>query len=144
MSLPEMIAAHPLGEESPALAHAVAEAMTCAAICLGCADACLSEEDPARLAHCIRLDLDCADICTAFVHLAMREPGGRSPRFDDLIRHCAEACEACADECDQHADMHAHCVICARSCRKCAEACRAVLDEAREAPASADNSATSF
>ena len=30
-----------------------------------CADDCLSEDDHADLVRCIRLDLDCADVCDA-------------------------------------------------------------------------------
>ncbi len=132
MSIPQLFATHPLGGENQALAHAVAEAISCAAICTGCADACLAEEDPGRLERCIRLNLDCADICTALSRQAMREPSGRSPRFDALLTLCAETCEECAAECEQHAEMHAHCEVCARSCRKCAEACRAVLSDTQD------------
>lgn len=128
MSIPEMFQTHPLGSDNQALAHAVAEAITCAAICTGCADACLAEDDPASLARCIRLNLDCADICTALSRQAMREPRGISDRFNALLRLCAETCEECAAECETHGDMHAHCAVCARSCQKCASACRAVLD----------------
>ena len=46
----------------------------CAAACDHCATACLSESDPKPLAHCIALDMDCADIC----RLAVRTCGGRS------------------------------------------------------------------
>jgi hypothetical protein len=34
------------------------------------------------------------------------------------------ACRACGEECAQHADMHAHCRICAASCKRCECACR--------------------
>lgn len=132
MSIPEMFAAHPLGSDNPALAHAVAEAISCAAICTGCADACLAENAGDQLSRCIRLNLDCADICTALSRQAMREPQGRSDRFDALLRLCAETCEECADECEQHAEMHRHCEICASMCRKCAEACWSVLGETEE------------
>lgn len=139
MSIPELFQTHPLGGEAgntdtSALAHAVAEAITCAAICTGCADACLAEDDPASLERCIRLNLDCADMCTALSRQAMREPRGRSDRFNALLALCAETCEDCAAECSQHADMHAHCAVCARSCEKCADACRAVLTSGLSVP----------
>lgn len=124
MSIVEMFRTHPAGLEDGPLPHAVAEAMTCASICTGCADACLSEQDPARLARSIRLNLDCADVCTAMASQAMREPQGMSERFIALLQLCAETCDACAAECEQHQDMHAHCAVCARACRQCAQACR--------------------
>lgn len=124
MSIVELFRSHPMGVDDGPLPHAVAEAITCAIICTGCADACLSEEEPAKLARCIRLDLDCADICTAMAAQAMREPRTSSERFISLLQLCAESCDACAAECALHQDMHDHCAICARACRKCAQACR--------------------
>ncbi len=35
----------------------------CAQCCTACADACLGEDDPKSLTRCIRLNLDCADVC---------------------------------------------------------------------------------
>jgi hypothetical protein len=37
----------------------------CAQACTACADDCLSEQNVAELVKCIRLNLDCADVCTA-------------------------------------------------------------------------------
>ena len=36
-----------------------------AQVCTACADACLGEDDVGELTRCIRLDLDCADLCAA-------------------------------------------------------------------------------
>lgn len=36
-------------------------------------------------------------------------------------------CSTCGDECDQHADMHEHCRVCAEACRRCEDACNQVL-----------------
>lgn len=138
MSIVEMFRSHPMGVDDGPLPHAIAEAITCAAICTGCADACLSEPNPAELARCIRLDLDCADICTAMASQAMREPQGTSERFVALLQLCADTCDACAAECEQHQHMHDHCAVCARSCRKCAEACRdAIAGLSADAPVTA-------
>jgi hypothetical protein len=108
------------GEEAYALVQAAAE---CAFTCTTCADACLEEDDPAELRRCIRLNLDCAEICTLTAKLIAR-PGPQDP---DLLRTqlvaCATACRACAAECEAHAEHMEHCRICAESCNACAEAC---------------------
>lgn len=90
----------------------------CATACDHCAASCLEEKDIASMAGCIRLDLDCAQVCRlAAGYMA------RGSRFAHAIcRLCAEVCQACADECAQHeAD---HCRRCAEACRRCAEECR--------------------
>ena len=37
------------------------------------------------------------------------------------------ACLACAEECDQHAEHHEHCRLCAEVCRRCKNACDDLL-----------------
>ncbi|PZR46774.1 MAG: four-helix bundle copper-binding protein, partial [Stutzerimonas stutzeri] len=61
----EMIATHPdvKGNTNDALIRCIEECYSCAQICTSCADACLAEEMVAQLRQCIRLNLDCADIC---------------------------------------------------------------------------------
>jgi hypothetical protein len=121
----QMFQTHPApasdaGDEAFALVKAAAE---CTYTCTTCADACLQEDDPAAQRECIRLNLDCAEICSITGKLIAR-PG---PQAQDLLRAqleaCATACRACAAECERHADHMEHCRICAESCRECAEAC---------------------
>ena len=45
----------------------------CAQACTACADDDLSEQDVAELVKCIRLCLDCADVCTATVRVISRQ-----------------------------------------------------------------------
>jgi hypothetical protein len=92
-----------------------------------CADACLSEPAFAELAHCIRTDLDCADICTATAQVLSRRTGTAGV-LDALLRACEEACRACAGECERHATHHRHCALCAEACRSCEDACRQVRE----------------
>lgn len=104
--------------------HAMAErliesAEECAAACELCATACLSEGDVQKMAACIRLDRDCADLCRLVAILAQRE----SPFMSALTAIVAEACDACAGECERH-EME-HCKACAKACRECARHCRA-------------------
>jgi hypothetical protein len=76
------------------------------------------------LLQCIRLNLDCTDVCTATGRLASRRTGTNEALLKRMIETCAEACRLCGAECQKHADRHEHCRICAESCRRCEEACR--------------------
>lgn len=100
----------------------------CAQTCTACADACLAEDEAHHLKQCIRLDLDCADICDTVGKVATRRTGNNLTTLRVLLAACAEACRVCADECDSHAEMHEHCAICADACRRCEEACRIMGD----------------
>lgn len=86
--------------------------------CEWCADECAGHGE--EMAECIRLCRDVADIASTHARFMARD----SRYSGDLAAVCADACEACADECDQH--DHDHCRTCARVLRECAETCRAM------------------
>ena len=92
----------------------------CAAECNHCATACLDEQNVKMLSKCIKLDMDCAEICTLTASLIARG----SAHGKHLLKECAEVCNACAEECEKHTHME-HCKQCAAACRACAEICRA-------------------
>ncbi len=92
----------------------------CIAECNHCSTACLDEEDVKMLSKCIKLDMDCAQICSLTVALLSRG----SEHGKHLLKECAEVCNKCADECEKHSHME-HCKTCAEACRSCAEACAA-------------------
>ena len=92
---------------------------TCVAECNHCATACLTEEDVKMFERCIRLDLDCVDICLLSISFVTRG----SEHAQHILNECAEICEACAAECQKHEHMD-HCKKCADACRICAEACK--------------------
>lgn len=103
---------------------------TCAEICTSCADACLAENgDTSRLRRCIRLNLDCVDVCTATMRLVVRQTDTPSEILHAQLHACIVACQACGDECEKHAAMHDHCRICAETCRHCQERCNFLLGE---------------
>lgn len=103
---------------------------TCAETCIACADACLGEpEHLEHLRRCIRLDLDCADICQATARVLGRQTETAGEVVHAQLHACIVACQACADECESHADMHDHCRICAEACRHCQERCNFLLGE---------------
>ena len=120
----EMISAHPevQGNTNDALISCIEECYACAQSCTSCADACLAEDMVADLRQCIRLNLDCAEICLASGNISTRRTGSNERVIVAAIEACAEACRACGEECERHASMHEHCRICAESCRRCEQA----------------------
>ena len=114
--------------DQAALAACIDACYACAQTCTTCADACLGEENPQRLVRCIRTNLDCGDVCDATGRVLARltEAGGSLLRAQ--VEACATACRICAEECEQHAEMHEHCRICAEACRDCEAACRRVAE----------------
>ena len=90
----------------------------CVVACEHCTMACLGEQDVKMLSRCIRLDLDCAAVCRLAVTLVARG----SENANRILAECADICDACANECEQHAHME-HCKQCAEACRVCAELC---------------------
>jgi Domain of Unknown Function (DUF326) len=99
----------------------------CAQACTACADDCLSEQDVQELVKCIRLNLDCADVCVATARVASRQTEYDANVTRPLLEACASACKSCGDECERHARRHEHCRICAEACRRCERACRDLL-----------------
>lgn len=90
----------------------------CAAACNNCSTACLEEKDVQKMKACIRLDMDCAQICSVTADFISRD----SDHAKHLMKECAEICRKCAAECAKHADMD-HCKACAEMCRSCADEC---------------------
>jgi hypothetical protein len=129
MQFHEMLQSSPLTPiaETHALAECVRLCGLCAVSCGACADACLAEEMVESLRRCIRLNLDCADICDATQRVLARQ---LQPDLDVLRRQidlCAAICKSCGDECQHHANMHEHCRICMQACRDCQAACENLL-----------------
>lgn len=94
------------------------ECNECAAACLYCASACLDEEDPKQMDRCIKLDMECADIC----RLAAASIARGDEHMEAVCLLCADVCDACGEECAKHALEH--CQRCAEACQRCADACR--------------------
>src|SRR3569623_1560480 len=75
---------------------------TCADACDHCAASCLQEADVKAMAHCIALDMDCAQVC--------RLAAGYMARDSEFA---SALCQTCADDCQ----------ACAQACRSCADQC---------------------
>jgi len=75
----KMLESHPQATANEALARCIEQCFACALTCTSCADACLGEDQVQELVRCIRLTLDCADVCDATGRVVTRqtssEPG---------------------------------------------------------------------
>jgi len=134
MHAQEMLAARPDARtrENDPLVAAVEALYDCAQACAACADACVAELD-AKLAQCIRLTMDSADLCQAAGSVATRRTGSNATVVMGLLMLAEALARDCAAECETHAARHAHCRVCAEVCRRTEAACgEARLAVARE------------
>ena len=131
MNIQELMRTHPDAGRSVSnpLVECIERCFSCAQSCTACADACLAENSIDMLRGCIRLDLDCADICTTTGTVASRCTETNQKILVQLLDLCANACQACAEECERHAEHHEHCRICAAECRHCEESCRRAMQD---------------
>ena len=125
----QMLDIHPpaSGLDVSVLAAAIDALTDCTQACTADVDADLGEQDLAEMVKCIRLCLDCVDVCTATAgvvsRLAEYDPNVLRP----LLEACVAICKSCGDECERHAPHFQHCRICAEACRRCERACRELL-----------------
>ena len=87
----------------------------------------LGEPNVTEMVACIRLCLDCADICAATAGVTSRLTDYDATVTRPLLEACVAICKSCGDECERHAHMP-HCRVCAEACRRCEQACRDLLD----------------
>lgn len=129
MQTKEIIATHPdvRGNVNQVLIDAIDAAYACAQTCTSCADACLAENMVADLRQCIRLNLDCADVCGAMATLGSRRTGSNEEVIRKMLDACVTSCRLCGAECQRHAGKHEHCRVCADVCRRCEAACQSAL-----------------
>jgi hypothetical protein len=109
------------------LAAAIDAISDCAQACIADTDADLGEQDVTEMVRCIRLCLNCVDVCTATGAVLSRPADYDAEVARPLLQACVAICKSCGDECERHVHMQ-HCRICAEACRRCEEACRELLD----------------
>ena len=109
------------------LAACINACYECAQTCTSCADACLAEENVAMLARCIRLDLDCADMCEVTARVLSRQTQPEPQVIQQQVQALATVCRVCAEECEKHQNKHEHCRVCAEACRRCEQLCNQML-----------------
>lgn len=117
----------PHGLDHDVLVACIEACFDCQQVCTSCADACLSEEKVDNLRSCIRLNLDCADLCGATGRLLSRQTAPNWEVVRAQLQALLQSANACGDECEQHAEKHEHCRTCMESCRQCAASCRELL-----------------
>lgn len=124
-SMKEMLETHPWPGhvDRDVLARCIEACLGCERACTSCADACLSEDKVPNLRKCIRLDLDCADVCATTARMLERQTEYDAKLTGAQLQACREAAVTCAQECERHAEMHKHCQLCAEACRRCEKAC---------------------
>lgn len=86
-------------------------------VCDWCADQCI-EAGNEDLARCIRLCRDAADVANQCARLCSRQ----SEVYDQYAAVCADICQECLDECQQH-DMEAT-DACVDALERCIDLCR--------------------
>jgi hypothetical protein len=99
----------------------------CAQACAADADADLAEQNLAEMVTCIRLCLDCTDVCTATLGVVSRQTAYDPTITRPLLEACVATCKSCGDECARHAPHYEHCRVCEQACRRCEQACRELL-----------------
>ena len=129
MSIREMLETHPqpVADDLDLRARCIEACNTCAVTCTSCADADLGEPDVEDLIRCIRLCLDCADLCDATRRIVTRQTASEAGVVRAAVEACVVACRTAGAECERHAAHHAHCRLCARACHECEEACNGLL-----------------
>ena len=124
-----------LNADAGMLAATIDALRDCAQACAADADADLAEQDLAEMVKCIRLCLDCVDVCTATAGVVSRQTDYDASITRPLLEACVATCKSCGDECGRHAQHHEHCRVCEQACRRCEQACRELLAAIKEEPA---------
>ncbi|HKA95379.1 MAG TPA: four-helix bundle copper-binding protein [Streptosporangiaceae bacterium] len=117
-----------LNTDAGVLASTIDALSDCAQACTADADANLAEQNLADMVRCIRLCLDCADICTATLRVISRQTSYDAGVTRPQLEACVASCKSCGDECERHAPHQEHCRTCEQACRRCEQACRELLD----------------
>lgn len=88
----------------------------CVNSCNHCFSGCLKEDNVKMMAECIRLDKECAEMCSFMILMFHK-----SRFIDKYLELCISVCEACSEECEKY--PHEHCKQCAQKCNECIKAC---------------------
>jgi hypothetical protein len=132
----EMLEASPVATDLNVedVAEAIEACLTCAQTCTSCANSDLAEQDVAELARCAALCMECADVCITTMQTLSRPFAADHRVTHHVLRACVITCTRSAEECERHAAHHPHCALCLKACRACLAACETLLQaEAFEA-----------
>ena len=84
-----------LNVDADLLAAAIDALSDCAQSCTADTDADLSEDNLAEMVKCIRLCLNCTDICTATAAILSRLAEYDADATKPLLEACAATCKSC-------------------------------------------------
>ncbi|MDX2155805.1 MAG: four-helix bundle copper-binding protein [Hyphomicrobiaceae bacterium] len=129
MHILEIMKTHPhtATEDAVPVIQCIEACFDCSQTTVACADACLAEPDPAKLARCIRINGETSDIAIVTGRLLSRRLPSNASIWAKQLEACVVAARMCAEECERHAAQHDHCRVCAAACRKCESAVNALL-----------------
>ena len=85
------------------LAGAIGALSDCAQACNADHAADLSEQNVTEMVRCIRLCLDCVDVCAAAAGVLTRQVEYDAGLTRPLLEACVAICRSCGDECERHA-----------------------------------------
>jgi hypothetical protein len=103
-------------------------AVSCAQACTVCAESCRAGIAYGEPAECVAINLCCAEICTLTAHVLNRRTVADERLEAAVLAACVVVCDACGRRCEEHADAHEPCRVCAEACRWCELVCRELLD----------------
>jgi hypothetical protein len=106
-----------LNADAGTLAATIDALSDCAQACAADADADLAEQNLAEMVKCIRLCLDCVDVCTATLAVVSRQRDYDPAVSKPLLEACVATCKSCGDECARHAPHYEHAGYLASGCR---------------------------
>jgi len=112
---------------NPHLLACATACFECAQACALCVDSCLGEVNIVALRRCLRLTLDCGDICQTTSRMLMRQFEPNWSLTQRQLEICAKACRVCAEECDRLCGKHQGCLAAAEACRRCEQECQRAL-----------------
>ncbi|HXW34610.1 MAG TPA: four-helix bundle copper-binding protein [Acidimicrobiales bacterium] len=112
--------------EPSSLSEAIDAIDDCVQACIADVDYDLAEPNVNEMVECIRLCLNCADICGTTARVLSRQSGSDADLTKSLLMTCESISNLCGGECERHAH-HEHCRICAEACRRCEKACRELV-----------------
>ena len=88
---------------------------------------CADADGGEGMGRCASMCMNTADVATTMMRMMLRPAGYDMAVMGSMMTACMSMGEACAMECDMHADMSEHCRICAAACRAMVEACSMMM-----------------
>jgi len=110
---------------STMLSDCVQACVECQLACTACTDASLADDHVADMRRCIRVGLDCAEICGLTSRMLIRFVNSDVALLRAQLATCARACVTCEAECRARTSIHGD--ACAAACARCYETCRNLL-----------------